>query len=405
MPEWLDRIPPASEIIALNAAATYLLDRNIPCFQMILDARHEMADMLDKRAMGHLVASQCHPEVLNRCAMLTTTIYHPNVAGLAELLPKDTPLIGGGTTVGLQAMVVAYLLGYRKIHLIGMDSSYRDGHGHAYPQPLNDDDGRIEVTVAGKTYSAAPWMAQQAEEFQGVAAALANAGCEIIVHGDGLLPAVAHELSRKHALAEQGIIEPDGSPACQRASAIAERMGHIEKPIGAEIGVFRGHMSRRLLAYMPGLHLVMVDSWSASNFDSAYAKTGDFHAGLSLEQQEGFMREAQGNIAFADNRTIILRDPSIEAARQILDGTLDFVFIDADHSYEGCKADIEAWLPKLKAGGLLSGHDYDNPEYDFGVTRAVDEFIARTGMTLELGTNYCWFVRLRGLATKQDEAA
>lgn len=397
LPDNLKSIPNGAEVVALNAAATYLLDRNISCVQMILDARPEMADMLDKRASGYILASQCHPAVFDNCPRIPV-IFHPNVPGLAELLPRDTPLIGGGTTVGLQAMVVADLFGCRKIHLIGMDSSYRDDEGHAYAQPLNDNDGRIEVTVAGKTYSAAPWMAQQAEEFQGVASALANKGCEIVVHGDGLLPAVAHEMARMTGLAERGIIEPNGSPACQRASEIAKRMTHVRNPVGAEIGVFRGHMSRRLLAYMPGLHLLMVDSWGPSSADSAYAKTGDFHAGMSPEQQEEFMGEAQGNIAFADDRAKIMRMSSVDAAADVLPGCLDFVFIDADHSEEGCAKDIEAWLPKLNPNGLLCGHDYDNPYYDFGVKRAVDKFIARTGMTLELGQNYTWFARLNSPA-------
>jgi len=392
--EGIDRIPYAREVIGLNAAASWLIDNGVPCWQMILDARPEMFGMLDLRASAHIIASQCDPRVLEPLSKTTTTIYHSNTPGVAELLPKDTPLIGGGSTVGLQAMVLAYVLGFRKIHLAGMDSSYRGNEGHAYPQPLNDADERIEVIVAGQKFIAAPWMAQQAQEFQEVAASLANQGCEIIVHGDGLLPAVAKELARKHSLAEQGIIEPDGSPACQRATEIAKRMPRSRTIYGAEIGVFRGHMSRRLLAYMPSLNLFMVDSWEAHDQTGDYAMSGDFHAGLSAEQQEGFAQEAAGNVAFAESRRMIFREPSDKAAHRIGDGKLDFVFIDADHSYQGCLSDIEAWLPKLKPDGLLCGHDYDNPEYDFGVKRAVDEFIARTGMTLELGANYTWFARL-----------
>jgi uncharacterized Rossmann fold enzyme len=394
LPDCIDRLPDTVDCIALNAAATWLLDRGIPCHQAILDARIEMAGMVDRRALSFLIASQCHPSVLDAVPLINSTMFHPNIAGLAEIVPKDTPLIGGGTTVGLQAMVIAYVLGYRKIHLIGMDSSYRDDAGHAYAQPLNDNDKRIDVIVAGRTFSAAPWMAQQAEEFQQVSASLANMGCEIIVHGDGLLPAVAQEMSRHHALAEKGIIEPDGSPPCMRASEIAKRVKGLPNLTGAEIGVFRGHTSRRLLAYLPELHLLMVDSWSSAERDSDYAKTGDFHAGLTVEQQEQFAAEAAGNIAFADNRALIMRESSIEAANRCHDGSLDFVFIDADHSYRGCKDDIEAWLPKLKPRGLICGHDYNNTAYDFGVNRAVDEFIAASGLTLELGENFTWFARL-----------
>jgi len=59
--------------------------------------------------------------------------------------------------------------------------------------------------------------------------------------------------------------------------------------------------------------------------------------------------------------------PSVEAAAQFNDASVDFVFIDADHSYDAVRADIRAWRPKLRAGGLLAGHDYDRAE----VRRAV----------------------------------
>lgn len=64
---------------------------------------------------------------------------------------------------------------------------------------------------------------------------------------------------------------------------------------------------------------------------------------------------------------------SVMAARLYLDESLDFIFIDADHSYESVKEDIVAWYPKLKPGGVLSGHDYRSNHFP-GVSLAVDEF-------------------------------
>jgi len=88
-------------------------------------------------------------------------------------------------------------------------------------------------------------------------------------------------------------------------------------------------------------------------------------------------------------------------AAEHTDHEYDFVFLDADHSYEGCKADIEAWSPKVKPGGWLGGHDYQNPNFPkFGVTKAVDEFVSRSGLTLDLGENYCWFVKIPGSSQK-----
>jgi len=70
-----------------------------------------------------------------------------------------------------------------------------------------------------------------------------------------------------------------------------------------------------------------------------------------------------------------IRKPSIEAANQFQDHSLDFVFIDASHEYEDVKNDIKAWLPKVKKNGILAGHDYyiGENDYHLGVKKAVDE--------------------------------
>jgi len=65
-----------------------------------------------------------------------------------------------------------------------------------------------------------------------------------------------------------------------------------------------------------------------------------------------------------------IRMTSVEAAKLYSDKSLDFVYIDADHEYEAIKADITAWLPKVKIGGIIAGHDY--PAWE-GVVRAVEE--------------------------------
>jgi hypothetical protein len=64
-----------------------------------------------------------------------------------------------------------------------------------------------------------------------------------------------------------------------------------------------------------------------------------------------------------------IRLPSIAAANLYDDASLDFVFLDADHSYEAVKNDIISWMPKIKTGGLLSGHDECIP----GVRKALHD--------------------------------
>lgn len=65
---------------------------------------------------------------------------------------------------------------------------------------------------------------------------------------------------------------------------------------------------------------------------------------------------------------------SVQASRQIADGSIDFVFIDADHEHSAVKADIAAWWPKVKPGGILAGHDFSD-EFP-GVKQAVREHFA-----------------------------
>jgi hypothetical protein len=74
-----------------------------------------------------------------------------------------------------------------------------------------------------------------------------------------------------------------------------------------------------------------------------------------------------------DSVRLIVAD-SVEAAALFAPASLDFVFIDGDHAKDAVTADIFAWLPKLKPGGLLAGHDYRMTQQTHlaGVTEAVE---------------------------------
>jgi hypothetical protein len=81
-----------------------------------------------------------------------------------------------------------------------------------------------------------------------------------------------------------------------------------------------------------------------------------------------------------------IRKPSIEAAKGFEDESLDFIFIDASHEYEDVRADIQAWLPKLRKGGIIAGHDYQCKE----VRQAVHEVLGPSVRAL----GFCWVVGL-----------
>jgi len=125
----------------------------------------------------------------------------------------------------------------------------------------------------------------------------------------------------------------------------------IPGPIGAEIGVFRGLHAVNLLRQDPKLQLYLVDSWEP-------------HKGTrySVENQLQWMRAAINNVQPFSDRVTIIAKRSVNAAKLIKDRSLDFVYIDAEHTFEAVKQDIRVWTPKLKPGGVMVGDDLElNP--------------------------------------------
>jgi hypothetical protein len=85
-----------------------------------------------------------------------------------------------------------------------------------------------------------------------------------------------------------------------------------------------------------------------------------------------------------------IRKPSVEAAADFQDESVDIVFIDGDHDYQPVKDDIAAWIPKVKNGGLITGHDYLLPS----VKKAVDEIFGDAVIFRNPMEN-CWIVRVQ----------
>jgi SAM-dependent methyltransferase len=193
-------------IFALNGASNMLSIRGIvPDHQVIVDARKSNVHFLGA-AKHHYLASQCDPGVVDEAKGVTLwhQQYPEDMEQFEAALPIEQPetaLVGGGTTVGLSAMSLVYILGYRKIHLYGYDSSYRGEAGHAYVQ--NDSQAiPCKVTVAGKMFLSTLAMAQQAEFFPRLSDKLIDAGCIITLRGDGLLPWTSQQAAIKQEPSE-----------------------------------------------------------------------------------------------------------------------------------------------------------------------------------------------------------
>lgn len=149
-----------------------------------------------------------------------------------------------------------------------------------------------------------------------------------------------------------------------------------------------------------GSKFVEVGSWKGKS--SAYMAVEIANSEKEIEfycvdHWEGSVEHKKGGVFFNKNLDTLfevfiknmkpvekyykpIKMTSIEASKTFDDNSLDFVFIDASHEYEDVKNDISVWLPKVKRGGILAGHDYDY------VKKAVDELICAIPIEGD-----CWF--------------
>ena len=98
--------------------------------------------------------------------------------------------------------------------------------------------------------------------------------------------------------------------------------------------------------------------------------------------------EFKQNTKHLEGKFTTMVNYSDEAAEYFLDNSVNSLFIDAGHSYEAVLKDITAWLPKMKNGGIMSGHDYNSWQ---GVKKAVNSFFGKPDKV----ENDCWFVKIK----------
>lgn len=184
---------------------------------------------------------------------------------------------------------------------------------------------------------------------------------------------------------------------------------------GVEIGVFKGEFSKHILNNWGG-KLYMVDVWRPLGNEYEDASNHKDHIDAYQETME--------SVKGLEDRGIMVRATSEVAADMFQDESLDFIFIDANHAYDFVVEDINLWFPKLKKGGVFSGHDYINmdwyndpnfapnrkdkyiytsmldgtPIYNgvFGVNPAVDEFCNKHGYTPNVTKEWFgtwWFIK------------
>lgn len=196
-------------IVAVKDAHDWLIGEGvIPEFALAIDPQaHRWNCFKRKRSDVHyMIASQCDAAVFEYLEGAQVTIWHPYVMK-GQKRPVNRMLIGGGTTSGLRAISLFYVLGYRHFALFGFDSCLDNGvlrvNGDI-PKP-SEAVSEVRIDKDGESFYCTPGMALQAEHFQTYYEWIPDA--QFYGFGKGLIQAIiqkhednAQELQRLHEM-------------------------------------------------------------------------------------------------------------------------------------------------------------------------------------------------------------
>lgn len=152
---------------------------------------------------------------------------------------------------------------------------------------------------------------------------------------------------------------------------IEESNGTIQKI--AEMGVFGGYLCKAILGSCGNLisEYWAIDSWCVHTMDLEWIRLWMKRGNTKKHWEDRYMYVCRLMRYFP--KLHVVRAFSLKAAKLFPKQYFDLVFIDGDSSYESTMEDIRTWLPLVKDGGIMSGHDYGNIKEKTEVKKAVDE--------------------------------
>jgi predicted O-methyltransferase YrrM len=154
-----------------------------------------------------------------------------------------------------------------------------------------------------------------------------------------------------------------------------------------EVGAWKGLSASHAgpICNARGVRFVLVDHFRGSR--DGYAEL--YRQALAREDVRGVL---EANLGALGIRFELLAMESTEAARRFEPGSIDAVFLDASHDGASVRADLEAWRPAIRRGGVLCGHDFsaDHPE----LVRELEAFALREGLATLRGPDRIWWARL-----------
>ena len=185
------------------------------------------------------------------------------------------------------------------------------------------------------------------------------------------------------------VVSADGD----RRARVLER---VIKPggVGVECGVYKGEFSLALLERLAPSRLYLIDPW--------YLVTREWHWGegdrSTVSALCNILRRFEDELV--SGRVVLRIDNDLNALAQLPDAHLDWAYLDSTHQYLQTVKELELLRRKVKAGGIISGHDWqpDPGHKHHGVCKAVREAVDRGEFELVLvdEPTIQWAVRLPG---------
>jgi cephalosporin hydroxylase len=155
-------------------------------------------------------------------------------------------------------------------------------------------------------------------------------------------------------------------------SGLMEMIASLPGGVMYEIGSYAGESAEMFAAHFDEVHCV--DPWEGSTH----------HVPGDDEVEAEFDRRASPLLNIIKHK-----GRSVFVAQSVPDRSLDFVYIDADHTMSAVMSDLAAWWPKVRVGGEIGGHDFLPDDFEWtGVARAVRMFFPRGQIILYPDTSW-----------------
>lgn len=165
--------------------------------------------------------------------------------------------------------------------------------------------------------------------------------------------------------------------------------------IMVELGVWMGksviYLADKIRKHGLDVKLFAIDNFIGNENSNQQNKKHITKVIVDKKYNGNFYSTYNQNVVDCGVRNIIsdIQKPSLEAVLEFEDKSIDFIFIDGDHHYDAVSQDIKVWYPKIKVGGIMSGHDLPQ----IGVGKALNEFTKENGLKYERVSKSCWIIR------------